>query len=703
MSLFAALIGVAYPLILQAAQRIDDKYHSTTLTQYIFNKPSFKLFRGLMPFAIIVAICAPFALYIYSSNTVLCYTVMGFQAILTCAQLFNLYYINHVIQESIVTPRFLEMLNAENGDTNARIREIFDFSRLYILETNPDLIMQAAGIVLTYLEGAPQQESDKSEKILDSIRKLLEESDSKRQTIYCQSSRLWDVMLSREIVSKDETQYKWLWRFLQASIKANNSDHIVRYWTYADQYAGGGLGQMEDADAQEEDAKSAFAHFNTMVCASLVYSENWKVLNDVLYHSHVYPPKYDLLPNTFGAIVDELRYIDSREFNWLTSFTMYGMKGGVMIDTEIKGQAVRYLALAYLRLQSVKDYNITYSDPMRLPILSDNISQCRKDLESAEWLLRAVQIWQQQPDAVNQCLAPRYDYSGNANGILKQYIQELNDHINYLLTHPNVSRTKVQQFANELKETINGDSLNLPAINTKPTDLELVYKNTRYEYMFPVEKTYLAEGNEWGYFLPETMVKSINNDVRWTYYSQCFLVKATRKSYTIGYNQIVKAVERLELDDKFEVWVSGNFVTMYRNIDPEGAEKLQAKGEDSYILNGCEIRQFECRMNVVIVTKKGDMPVAYSKEYAYLQERGMAELDDKTHFYSNIENEDWAEPDETHYGINIGRIVEFYAPKDYEYVLLKLTFPDVEPSSLNEIEPIEKIFVLNRRTRRGKK
>ena len=35
---------------------------------------------------------------------------------------------------------------------------------------------------------------------------------------------------------------------------------------------------------------------------------------------------------------------------------------------------------------------------------------------------------------------------------MKQYIQDLNDHINYLQTHPSVSQTKVQQFANELKE-----------------------------------------------------------------------------------------------------------------------------------------------------------------------------------------------------------------------------------------------------------
>ena len=86
------------------------------------------------------------------------------------------------------------------------------------------------------------------------------------------------------------------------------------------------------------------------------------------------------------------------------------------------------------------------------------------------------------------------------------------------------------------------------------------------------------------------------------------------------------------------------------------------------------------------------MPIAHSRKFKFIEERELKELETKSHFYSNIENEKYPEFDDTQYGINLGRIVEFYAPEDYEYVLFNLTYPESEPSVLNEIEDIEKIF-----------
>jgi hypothetical protein len=106
-------------------------------------------------------------------------------------------------------------------------------------------------------------------------------------------------------------------------------------------------------------------------------------------------------------------------------------------------------------------------------------------------------------------------------------------------------------------------------------------------------------------------------------------------------------------------------------------------------LNGCEIHEFECKMNVAIIVEKDSMPKISAKEFALLANREMKELDSDTHFYSNIENQVYNEYDENHYEINLGRIVEFYAPKNYQYILLNLTYPETEPSALDEIAPIK--------------
>ena len=687
MSLFAALIGVAYPLILQAAQRIDDKYHSAILTQYVINKPSLVIFRVLMGIAIPVAILSPFLIYLCQDDECCCLSILCVQSLLTLAQLVNLYYIHYVIQKAIIPPAFLEMLVSENA-RNKRISEIFAFSRLYVIETEPDLIRQATRIVFKYIR--EESDSDTKNRILHSIVKLLEESDPKRQTIYCKSPDLWDTILSSESKFDKEMRELWTWRFIQSSLYANNTEQIIRYWSWADQFAGASQAKYESGKTNEEEIKGS-RHFNTMVCAALVYGNQWETLREVLYYSHMYPPKYDLLLNTFPKLIEELRFISSQDFNWLTKFTMRGMRGGVLIDENIKSLAVRYIALSYLRLQSVNDYNITYSEPMTLPELGTNISICKQDLGNAQWLLSQVREWQRQLDIVNRCLSPYYDYTEKANTLLEQYIEELNEHIEELKKHPKVSQDKKERFLNELKEAILEDKLGLPATDVQPTDFELMYDKSRYEYRFPVPKTYLSEGVEWGYDLPETLVKKINADVRWTYYSQCFLIVPPQKSYKIGYNQIVDAIERLQLDSRFEVWVSGNFIANYLNVNADGARKLQLVGDNTWLINGCEIHQFKCRMDVAIVVEKGQVPVVYSRKFKLLEERDLKEIEPVSHFYSNIENEEYENFNERYFEINLGRIVEFYAPKGRQYVRLDLTYPESYPSVLEEIESIEKL------------
>ena len=64
-SIFAALMGMAYPLILQAIQRIDEMYNSSKLAAY-FQKQWFSLlFSHLLLLSIPASIIAPFLLYYY--------------------------------------------------------------------------------------------------------------------------------------------------------------------------------------------------------------------------------------------------------------------------------------------------------------------------------------------------------------------------------------------------------------------------------------------------------------------------------------------------------------------------------------------------------------------------------------------------------------------------------------------------------------
>ena len=64
-SIFAALMGMAYPLILQAIQRIDEMYNSSKLAAYFQKQWFFHLFSRILLVSIPVSIVAPFLLYYF--------------------------------------------------------------------------------------------------------------------------------------------------------------------------------------------------------------------------------------------------------------------------------------------------------------------------------------------------------------------------------------------------------------------------------------------------------------------------------------------------------------------------------------------------------------------------------------------------------------------------------------------------------------
>ena len=70
-SIFAALMGIAYPLVLQAIQRIDEMYKSTKLAAFFLKQWYFRLFSCLLLLTIPISIVVPFLLCSCNDNWML--------------------------------------------------------------------------------------------------------------------------------------------------------------------------------------------------------------------------------------------------------------------------------------------------------------------------------------------------------------------------------------------------------------------------------------------------------------------------------------------------------------------------------------------------------------------------------------------------------------------------------------------------------
>ena len=62
----------------------------------------------------------------------------------------------------------------------------------------------------------------------------------------------------------------------------------------------------------------------------------------------------------------------------LLRYSMRGMDAGAREDSMIEGLLLDYIALLIIRLNTVNDYNITYSDPFDLPLVGDTVEKAAK-------------------------------------------------------------------------------------------------------------------------------------------------------------------------------------------------------------------------------------------------------------------------------------------------------------------------------------
>ena len=63
LSVFSVIVGMTYPLLLQAIQRIDEQYRSSRITKMLKEEKVFRLFQWLVTISIAFAFISIFILY----------------------------------------------------------------------------------------------------------------------------------------------------------------------------------------------------------------------------------------------------------------------------------------------------------------------------------------------------------------------------------------------------------------------------------------------------------------------------------------------------------------------------------------------------------------------------------------------------------------------------------------------------------------
>ena len=158
-SIFAALMGMAYPLILQAIQRIDEMYNSSKLAAY-FQKQWFSLlFSHLLLLAIPASIIAPFLLYYYRDFS--CMMVLSaVHAIIVFALAMSAFILFKYIMMTINPSKFFEYLEYKLYGSHPPLTEIFQIQKYASDKDNEELFGNITTSISVYLNSYRKNKRD---------------------------------------------------------------------------------------------------------------------------------------------------------------------------------------------------------------------------------------------------------------------------------------------------------------------------------------------------------------------------------------------------------------------------------------------------------------------------------------------------------------------------------------------------------------
>lgn len=555
-SIFTAIISIAYPLYLENINKVDVTYHSTRLTARMRRQSQYKWFKVLIVFSMIETFVIPLITLFYGISCVkFTLSLLIFQALTTFALMVSMLSLINIINLYSDPYSLFLYLKDRKGDAD-RLGYMLDICKNIIFRDN----YQQMGSIVHYLYEPIEEEQQKSSdvhleystEILGLINSIFHEASVSPQGSYFHEVNEITPLLYNDLADfhVSEQVYSAVWRGLLEIIRSDNFHWFQQYWIYTYQF----YNNRYTLQKSNEEDLERFKFEQFMVGTMLLYHEKYDWLNYMLYTSNDFPPHYYVLPNSMEEIWTCIKKVGSLlgGFFFESKYPMLNNDYGVRNDDIISGFAQEYIAVLVVRLYTVQDYNYGYRNPLDLPIID----------EAKDSTLRRYQSY---VDAV----IVKFDQllkAGTFGKIFKDRLKEDQiDKARNLLTsfrNDNFSQSAEIQKENEQEglETLK-KLLNEKYDELKTIELPWEDKLEANHYVFissacgfgdnlALEGSYVSE------FLADGLISLLKRKIDVSY-SKIINKASIDKLYKIRFVDLKEALSKLQISDDFVILTSG--------------------------------------------------------------------------------------------------------------------------------------------------
>lgn len=627
----ATLLALAYPLIIGCIDKIDTKYESTEITEEFLNDSTFRNFRVLLIFNLVLAVLFPFLMDNNKHARILigiqcCACVILVVCMLKLLSIILRYY-NLAQKEQDFREKFNQALDGHKENDAAKYFTYWVYTILALFNSLDFKKKDITDEVFKKYVEKKYSESDKDKPL--KFDKYFYEGVLRINEFWCQrevnplsdnlkNSFLTNLLYNDSAVS--DTTYRYLWRNLSLQLYYGKEAWWLAYWAHASDYKSLLLQHKSEVKVDEHvNSASAdrisfwqeqckhFREFHIMLCSMLLLQQKYRLLKALLSHTDDMLQTYPLVPSTFREWMEAFLHLNQKcSENPLYIASMYPMTHlQDKEDKQLDHAAMEYFALLVYRLYAL-NWNCGPRYVLNIGELPADLSQlhryeeylaalkrCMLRIEANKELLEVVGI-----SSLEETLREKQEESRTSKGIpaplalVEQFISQIQSKKKKIKETASLDDDKVKQAKQEVRELISS------GLEAYKVFRHSNYKSSKYYSLnasvkmpFPTEASLSTSENAhvgMSSCMAGYMLRRFRFQFAQTFYTES--IKHNCPYYQISSEDLFNALDRLELNAKVHCIVAfgmslANYLTKVNELKPEDERTYYYKDVKIIVLN----------------------------------------------------------------------------------------------------------------------
>jgi hypothetical protein len=419
--MIVAIFAFAFPLLIQTASRIDDKYHSTLLVKVFRKDWICKSYLWVLVFSIIALFIwilqLPLIFDCGVFNKLIENSALFFISITTFSLVVMTFGIVWLIYIYYVPDKLLDRLIKQYKATKDKSQYFVAISNImHYAIRNADRTLSFKTLDF-YSSQFVEYRTNKEDEVVvypDEYYLVIEESNElvylsqKIETSYFNESVLLGMFIDeyqKTIIS--QRTYLSIWKGLRQALYFNREEFVMAYWRKAHQYFNFFLKRIypvydsgwknvinKDEIAKRDEERERFLEFHYALGGLLMFLGKYDLIRQITSWTNQQPPKYVLVPETMIEVINRYMNVSQKRgyFNPVYYEQNYPFPdtNGVNADGIIQMWIKRYISILFLR-QYILNEHFIYSRTLQMPSPPETLIEKKAwndELDSLKYFVR---------------------------------------------------------------------------------------------------------------------------------------------------------------------------------------------------------------------------------------------------------------------------------------------------------------------------